>query len=463
MSKPKGLAEQRLTSEISAIASLALLGSLDVLNYERKAPRPLPDVRGSHVRERGLDFVECCKAAQSPHNLFSLEQPQMPTAILLPPEIWDLVAATTNSNDLANLRMTNKTMNNAATRQFGLARLTNRRFIISPFSLKGLVELTAHPVLGRCLKSVSVGTYRISAEFRGCPEGSEDTQYDAAHHAAVTQSRFEKADLHIQLLIEALTNLKAHGNRVVLGLFDDVVEDRFLRSENPPRRNGRLDGHLVRHVHRRAYGFGELYGNLDLSIGIPSAEAHAGSFRNSHALLWVQRGWGHGEVTPIAWDSGFDQVVRLLVLSDHTLMPAIDLVVKLCSDPAELHGPWHDSLMVLRSDRSMLLVNHSIMTIGMASGSTLNIYLSPYGDFTITLHSGSEKIVLRRCDVDMVIQQHWFPAQARAPRRLELLDVHIFGHDGTAEGGIVDFWTVLKDTLELEILVLGGLTFEYAA
>lgn len=70
MSKPKGLAEQRFTSKISAIASLALLGSLDVLNYERKAPRPLPDVRGSHVRERGLDFVECCKAAQSPHNLF---------------------------------------------------------------------------------------------------------------------------------------------------------------------------------------------------------------------------------------------------------------------------------------------------------------------------------------------------------------------------------------------------------
>lgn len=119
--------------------------------------------------------------------------------------------------------------------------------------------------------------------------------------------------------------------------------------------------------------------------------------------------------------------------------------------------------MVLRSDRSMLLLNHSIMTIGMASGSTPNIYLSPYGDFTNTLHSGSEKIVLRRCDVDMVIQQHWFPAHARALRRFELLDVHIFGHDGTAEGGIVDFWTVLKDTLELEILVLGGLTFEYAA
>ncbi|THX45003.1 hypothetical protein D6D11_07723 [Aureobasidium pullulans] len=172
----------------------------------------------------------------------------MPTAILLPPEIWDLVAATANSNDLANLRLTNKTMKNAATRPFGLARLTNRRFIISPFSLKGLVELTAHPVLGRCLKSVS------------------DTHYDVAHHAAVTRSRFETADLHIQLLIEALTNLKAHGGRVVLGLFDDVVEDRFLRSENPPRRNGRLDGHLVRHVHRRVYGFGELYGDLDLSI-----------------------------------------------------------------------------------------------------------------------------------------------------------------------------------------------------
>jgi len=120
-------------------------------------------------------------------------------------------------------------------------------------------------------------------------------------------------------------------------------------------------------------------------------------------------------------------------------------------------------IMVFRSDRSMLLVNHSIMTIGMASGSNPNIYLSPYGDFTNILHSGSEKIVLRRCDVDMVIQQHWFPAHARALRCLELLDVHVFGHDGTAEGGIVDFWTALRDTLKLEILVLGGLTFEYAA
>lgn len=239
----------------------------------------------------------------------------MPTAILLPPEIWDLVAATTNSNDLANSRLTNKTIYNAATRPFGLARLTNRRFIISPFSLKGLVELTAHPVLGRCLKSVSVSTYRISMKYRGCPEGSDDKQYDAAHHASATQSRFEKADLHIQLLIEALTNLKAHGVRVVLGLFDDVVEDRFPRSGDPPRRDGRLDGRLVRHVHCRAYGFGELYVDLDLSmvgsrqpnltleaIGI----AMHSSGCNGDGLLF-DFGRDDGEPNPIAWNSGFNQ------------------------------------------------------------------------------------------------------------------------------------------------------------
>ncbi|THX10307.1 hypothetical protein D6D13_05443 [Aureobasidium pullulans] len=234
----------------------------------------------------------------------------MPTAILLPPEIWDLVAATTNSNDLANLPLTNKTMNNAATRPFGLARLTNRRFIISPFSLKGLVELTAHPVLGRCLKF------------------------------------------------------------------------------------------------RQPYGFGELYGDLDLSmVGSRQPNLTLEAIGIAHALLWVQLGWDDGEANPIAWNSGFNQVVRLLVLSDHTLMPVINFVVKLCSDLAELHGPWHDSLMVFRSDRSMLLVNHSIMTIGMACGSNPNIYLSPYGDSTNILHN----------------------------------------------------------TLKLEILVLGGLTFEYAA
>ncbi|KAG2167320.1 hypothetical protein JADG_007059 [Aureobasidium aubasidani] len=206
----------------------------------------------------------------------------MPTAILLPPEIWDLVAATANLNDLANLRLTNKTMNNAATRPFGLARLTNRLFIISPFSLKGLVGLTAHPVLGRCLKSVSVGTYRISTEFRGCPEGSDDKQYDAAHHASATH---------------------------------DVVEHRFPRSGDPPRRDVRLDGRLVRYVHRRAYGFGELYGDLDLSmvgsrqpnltleaIGIAM---HSSGY-NGDGLLF-DFGRDHGEANPIARNSGFNQ------------------------------------------------------------------------------------------------------------------------------------------------------------
>ncbi|THW40080.1 hypothetical protein D6D21_07009 [Aureobasidium pullulans] len=358
----------------------------------------------------------------------------MPTAILLPPEIWDLVAATTNSNDLANSRLTNKTIYNAATRPFGLARLTNRRFIISPFSLKGLVELTAHPVLGRCLKSVSVSTYRISMKYRGCPEGSDDKQYDAAHHASATQSRFEKADLHIQLLIEALTNLKAHGVRVVLGLFDDVVEDRFPRSGDPPRRDGRLDGRLVRHVHCRAYGFGELYVDLDLSmVGSrqPNLTLEAIGIAMHSSGCNGDVASTSGQITgPLgSYAHASDQLRRKALLGSSRVTWSLARFI-----------------MVFRSDRSMLLVNHPIVTIGMASGSNPNIYLSPHGDFTNILHSGSEKIVLRR-----------------ALRCLELLDVHIFGHDGTAEGGIVDFWTALRDTLKLEILVLGGLTFEYAA
>lgn len=152
--------------------------------------------------------------------------------------------------------------------------------------------------------SVSVGTYRISTEYRDLPEGSDDKQYDAAHHASATQSRFEKADLHIQLLIEALTNLKAHGARVVLGLLGDVAEYRFPRSGDPPRRDGRLDGRLVRHVHRRAYGFGELYGDLDLSmVGSRQPNLTLEAIGIAHALLWVQLGWSTLRFRKKSWRS----------------------------------------------------------------------------------------------------------------------------------------------------------------
>jgi hypothetical protein len=71
-----------------------------------------------------------------------------PTFNGLPTELKKLVVHHTEDSCLANLRLTSKELNAIATKPFGERMLAERRFMLSEYSLKALIDLTGHPVFG---------------------------------------------------------------------------------------------------------------------------------------------------------------------------------------------------------------------------------------------------------------------------------------------------------------------------
>lgn len=67
----------------------------------------------------------------------------------LPAELKKTIVFHAENSCLANLRLTNKEIDVITTKPFGERLLAERRFLLSKYSLKGPVGLTAHPVLGK--------------------------------------------------------------------------------------------------------------------------------------------------------------------------------------------------------------------------------------------------------------------------------------------------------------------------
>jgi hypothetical protein len=275
----------------------------------------------------------------------------MAPASALPLEVWGMIAAAADPDDLANLRLTSKDLCAAATRPFGLSHLAHRRFIVSPYSLQGLVQLTAHPVLAPCMKSISLGTYRINIIYgRLVVEADDERANSAALVAGNIQSEFGRDGHSLHALRQALTTLK--------------------HSLHPgdPYPQGPEWTPIVRHIVRKAHRFEQLYGQLDLSrVGHREADgtmldlcyAIKQSAYNLQALF-LDFGKNLFEDDGGAWGAVLDPLVRALVFPEGSTTPVMDFTIKLSSDCADL-----DSSLVLRKDQSMAIVNHGISDISL--------------------------------------------------------------------------------------------------
>jgi hypothetical protein len=71
-----------------------------------------------------------------------------------------------------------------------------------------------------------------------------------------------------------------------------------------------------------------------------------------------------------------------------------------------------------------------------------------------------DKIVLQNCQVDLILPHMWLRHRSNTLRRLELLNLFLYGHDSDDEGGILDVWKALQANFSLEVLVLDGYTFD---
>jgi len=151
--------------------------------------------------------------------------------LILPDELLIHISDDVAPEDLPNFRLTCKTLANIAAKHFGEKRLARRRFIFTWHSLKGLLDMTAHPVFGPCIKSIMFGTDHLTNQL-GCLMDSLKSHYITDHAEAmrVLQMYHERwtkraaflASRHLpRMLRGVLTNLSSHGTSVSLGIFND--------------------------------------------------------------------------------------------------------------------------------------------------------------------------------------------------------------------------------------------------
>ncbi|KAG9842184.1 hypothetical protein KCV05_g8446, partial [Aureobasidium melanogenum] len=172
----------------------------------------------------------------------------------LPVELKKLVVQHAEDSCLPSLRLVNKELNAIATKPFGERLLAERRLMLSRYSLQGLVDLAAHPDLGPCVRKVLLNTHGFTEKISEWPKVigkhmSKTERRDMWKRIRVVKSEstdFVETPEVADLLSQALSNLKRHGQRVTLGIFDDVVygsdpEDDILR---------------------KSYGFDKLWGGL---------------------------------------------------------------------------------------------------------------------------------------------------------------------------------------------------------
>lgn len=195
-----------------------------------------------------------------------------PTFNGLPTELKKLIVHHAEDSCLANLRLANKELNAIATKPFGKRLLAERRFMLSEYSLQSLVDLTAHPVFGKqsetccmlaiganadhtqssCVRKILFSTHVVFENFDGWyPANSREDFSEADHHTLWKVQTIEQNFVMIEktgrikaLLNQALCNLKAQGNRIKLGIFDDVIHG--------------ADHDLL----RKAYGFDKLWADI---------------------------------------------------------------------------------------------------------------------------------------------------------------------------------------------------------
>lgn len=352
-----------------------------------------------------------------------------------------MIAAAVDATDLANVRLASKQLCDASTRLFGLARLRHRRFVVSQHSLQGLVDLTAHPILGCCVESLSIGTYRMKKHHintEPCSNGSH------ANAAALKQFPFEQTGQHCVLLSKALMNLKQHGVVPFVGVFEDVI----------------CMG-LGNDFYRQGYGYDELYGPISLQATASSrtTQTITALIEASNAVncpvnrLAIDLQWTTFEPQAVSRHPGLDTQLRSLLINDSgAIKPGVDLVFKLTSGQTDydIH-----TLELREADQSLSLFGISVEEFDGADAPQLDE--QTYGSLARALYiERFEKLSLKSCEVDKTFIK-LLRAHSNTLRHLDISCTTFFDYE--EEEGI-RFLTAIKDLPTLKLLRLHNLYFE---
>ncbi|CAD0082899.1 unnamed protein product [Aureobasidium vineae] len=150
--------------------------------------------------------------------------------VVLPADVLDMIVANCQDGDLSNLRLSCRILGSSSTRPFGRRCLAHLRLIFTELSLQGLVGITAHPVFGSSVRSISSGTYRLTGlkHFKlSSVSGDHASDLIVKKRLAKKQQTFNRSGDQLVMLTTALQNLKLHGGPGIgLRTHDDSMKGK---------------------------------------------------------------------------------------------------------------------------------------------------------------------------------------------------------------------------------------------
>ncbi|THY80528.1 hypothetical protein D6C92_10603 [Aureobasidium pullulans] len=173
-----------------------------------------PAAQSNHTSSSGSASLPT--ATVSPGSAGSMNTPTFPI-LTLSTEILVKISEECEDSDLPNMRLVCREFCNSSTKAFGQVYFADLHVLLVEPSLDILVEITAHPIYGRCVKTIVCGTART---IKLVMEYVEEEEEGAP--IPTLSPEFERSEGHIAKLVTALNNLKHHGNlEVALGIHSD--------------------------------------------------------------------------------------------------------------------------------------------------------------------------------------------------------------------------------------------------
>lgn len=167
---------------------------------------------------------------------------------ILPLNLVEEIARLSDNTTLSNLRLTCKRIRHVADIPFCERHIVKRNHVYCKTSLKALVEITQNPVLAPHIKSIMLGSSRLSTQglwnfITNLPECTYNVeQYVLNGMRDYFLFMEQQKDLDINghaydLLSQALSTVAKHNNPVVLGVWVDTANEIDSSQSSAPIRH----------------------------------------------------------------------------------------------------------------------------------------------------------------------------------------------------------------------------------
>jgi hypothetical protein len=140
----------------------------------------------------------------------------MPNLLSLPAELLCQIADHVYARDLIDMRLACKPLRDASNKPFGITYFTNRRHVPSLESVEALLEVAAHPTLGRYVKSVSMIAVFPVLRHPSDVDASDDV-------AEALPKAFVNSKSYMHLMKQVFTKILEHRNSVHISICDSAT------------------------------------------------------------------------------------------------------------------------------------------------------------------------------------------------------------------------------------------------